>query len=194
MERLKKMQKPAGVQIDERVDARIEGKMDSTVIATVQNILADNLHPMAFKNPGSKNKKKHKSRSGNKKHKSGQSNPIIVQTAGMSNNTAPIQPTPINTTATILPTQFVQPTSSGNTNEGQNIQYVSVPMDQLPFLSFKDFEAGGSVHSGPAGGSFRGRGRRGRGGRGFVRNQGERDAYSMDVAPCNIFENQVIPM
>ena len=79
MERLKKMQKPAGVQIEERVDARIEGKMDSTVVATVRNILADNLHPMAFKNPGSKNKKKHKSRSGNKKHKSGQSNPVICK-------------------------------------------------------------------------------------------------------------------
>ena len=57
--------------------------------------------------------------------------------------------------------QFVQPTSSGNTNEGQNIQDVSVPVDQLPFLSFKEFEAGGSIYRGPAGGSFRGRGRQG---------------------------------
>ena len=112
MEKLKKMQKPAGVQIDERVHARIDGKMDSTVVATVRNILADNLHPMAFKNPGSKNKKKHKSRSGNKKHKSGQANPVILQTTGIPNIAAPIPPASINTTATILPTQIEQPTLS----------------------------------------------------------------------------------
>ena len=41
-----KLQKPASVQIDERVDARIVSKMDSD---TVQNILVDNLNPNAFK-------------------------------------------------------------------------------------------------------------------------------------------------
>ena len=38
IEKLMKLQKPASVQIDERVDARIVSKMDSTVIDTVQNI------------------------------------------------------------------------------------------------------------------------------------------------------------
>ena len=103
-------------------------------------------------------------------------------------------PTPIITSANIMPTQFVPPTQSGTTNDGHNIQYLTVSVDQLPFLRINEFEAGGSVHRGPAGGTFRGRGRRGRGGRGFTRNQGEFDAYSMDVAPINIFENQVIPM
>ena len=135
MEKLKKMQKPAGIQIDERIDARIEGKMNSTVADTVWNILADNLNPMAFKNKGSKNKKKHKSRSGNKKHKSGHNNQVILQTVG-NNATAPIMPAPIIITANTLPTQSVQPTQSGTTNDGHNIQYVTVPVDQLPFLSF----------------------------------------------------------
>ena len=35
MEKLKKLQKPTSVQIDERVDARIVSKMDSTVTDTV---------------------------------------------------------------------------------------------------------------------------------------------------------------
>ena len=129
-----------------------------------------------------------------KKNKSGQTNQVILQTARITNATAPITPTPIITSASIMPTQFVPPTQSGTTNDGHNIQYVTVPVDQLPFLSFNEFEAGGSVHRGPAGGTFRERGRCGRGSRQFIRNQGEFDAYSMDVAPINIFENQVIPV
>ena len=39
------------------------------------------------------------------------------------------------------------------------------------------------------GGSFRGRGRHSLG---FTRNQGDNDAYSMNVAPFNTFQNQVI--
>ena len=93
-----------------------------------------------------------------------------------------------------MPSQFTLPTQRGQANEEQNIQYVAVPADQLPFLTFNEFRGGGSVHIGPARGSLRGRARHGGRGRGFTRNQGENDAYSMDVAPMNIFENQVIPM
>ena len=50
------------------------------------------------------------------------------------------------TTANIMPTQFVPPTPSGNANEGHNLQYVTAPADQLPYLSFNKFRAGGSVH------------------------------------------------
>ena len=72
-ERLIKLQKSAKVQIDERVDERLADKMDSTVVATVQNILVDNLNPNAFKETGArKHKKKHGSKPGDKKHKSGQ--------------------------------------------------------------------------------------------------------------------------
>ena len=60
-QRLKKLQKPASVQIDERVDARIVDEMDSTVIDTIQNILVDNLNSSAFKDNGSR---KHKKRQG----------------------------------------------------------------------------------------------------------------------------------
>jgi len=97
---------------------------------------------------------------------------------------------------TILPSQFVQPVHHGITNTEQNIQFVAVSLDQVPNLSFNDFraQAGESIHTGPARGSFRSGSRWGRRGRGFYRNQGEIDAYSMHVAPISIFENQVIPM
>ena len=60
--RLKKLQKPAGQQVDERVDARVTQKMTSVVPETVQSILKETLNPEAFKNTGSKHKKKHESR------------------------------------------------------------------------------------------------------------------------------------
>ena len=53
-----KLQKPASVQIDERLDARNVSKMDRTVTNTVQNILVDNLNPNAFKKNGSRKHKK----------------------------------------------------------------------------------------------------------------------------------------
>ena len=69
---------------------------------------------------------------------------------------------------------------------------VSVTVPQNPPQPFRNVNRG------------RGRGRnftRGfgrRDGRGFRRdnakNAGENDAYCMDVAPLNIFENQVVPM
>ena len=43
------MHKPAGVQIDERLHARFNSKMDSTVPFTVRNMLVDNTNPTAFK-------------------------------------------------------------------------------------------------------------------------------------------------
>ena len=92
---------------------------------------------------------------------------------------------------TILPTQLVQPVLQGATNQEQNLQFVTMPFNQLPNMSFNEFSSGESTHNFRARGSFRGGSRRGRG---FTRNQGEIDAYSMDVAPISIFENQVIPM
>ena len=47
-ERLKKLQKPAGQQVDERVDKRVDLRMTSAVPVTVQSILKDALHPEAF--------------------------------------------------------------------------------------------------------------------------------------------------
>ena len=69
-----------------------------------------------------------------------------------------------------------------------------IAADQIPFITLNEFRGGGSGHASSARGSLRGRGRRGGRGRGFTRNPGEIDAYSMDVAAMNIFKNQVIPM
>ena len=83
----------------------------------------------------------------------------------------------------------MQPTQRGNTNLEQNIQYVAVPVDQVPHLSYNDFRAGGSIHTGPARATFRVGSRRESRGRGYTRYQGENDAYSMGVAPMNIFDS-----
>ena len=133
------MHKPAGVQIDERVYARFNSKMDSAVPVTVQNILVDNLNPTAFKKNGSrKHKKKHGSKFDNK-------NTSQVFINNLSNNL-------LGSTAfgyTILPCQFAQPASSGIANEGQNIQNVTIPADQRPFLNFTKLRGGGSSYRGP---------------------------------------------
>ena len=68
----------------------------------------------------------------------------------------------------------------------------------MPAFTYNDFicggggfqKGGGFQRGGGNGQSQRGRSRRGRGN--FARSQGENDAYSMDVAPFNIFENQII--
>ena len=66
-ERLKKLQKPAGLQVDERVDERVDLRMTSAVPVTVQSILKDTLHPEAFKKTDEgKHKKKHGSKSNRK--------------------------------------------------------------------------------------------------------------------------------
>ena len=191
---MKKLKKSASVQIDERVDARIADKMDSTVVDTVQHILVDNLKNTAFKDSGPrKHKKKHGSGRGDKKHKSGQSNVSFQQTSGYNPPSITVTSKPLTTTNTILPSQFVQPIH-GLTNNEQNIQYVAIPFDQTPQLSFNEFRAGRSMHTGRDRGTFRSGSIQGRRGRDFYRSQGENDAYSMDVAPVSIFENQVIPM
>jgi len=41
MVRLKKLQKPAGQQVDERVDEKVNNRITSAVPATVQSILKD---------------------------------------------------------------------------------------------------------------------------------------------------------
>ena len=156
-----KLQKSAKVQIDERVDERLADKMDSTVVATVQNILVDNLNPNAFKESGPrKHKKKHGSKSGDKKHKSGQNSLSNQQIIGTNTPAITIPSAPLATMNTILPSQFVQPVQQGITNTEQNIQFVAVPLDQVPNLNFNDFRAGESIHTYPGRGSFRGGSRR----------------------------------
>ena len=96
--------------------------MDSTVIATVQNILVDNLNPNAFKETGPrKHKKKHGSKPGDKKHKSGQNSLSNQQISGTKSPAITVASTPLATINTILPSQFVQPVHHGNTNAEQNI-------------------------------------------------------------------------
>ena len=138
-------------------------------------------------------KKKHKS--GNKQHNQ-QLLPAQVPIA------IPAQ-VPIT-----MPTLFPQPSANANptlqnplvsmpsgfTNQGSNVQYIAIPAGHIPPFTFSEFSrGGGDFHRGSNNGrNSRGRGRRGRGN--FARSQGENDAYSMDVASFNIFENQIIPV
>ena len=67
MNRLNKLQKPAGQQVDERVNERVDNRMTSAVPVTVQSILKDTLHPKTFKKTAfGKHKMKQGFRSGNK--------------------------------------------------------------------------------------------------------------------------------
>ena len=61
-------------------------------------------------------------------------------------------------------------------------------------ITFSDFRGGGSFQRGFNRGSIRGQTGRYGSGRSFTKPQGETDAYCMDVAPFNIFENQIIPV
>ena len=161
MVRLKKLQNPAGQQVDARVDERFNQKMTSAVPATVQSILKDTLNPNALKNTGfGKHKKKHGSRSSIKKLKSGrkqnftqQQLPIPVSIA--TSNIAP-QPLAINTN-TIMPSQPMLSVPSEFASQGQNIQFVAIPAEQMPPFTFSEFRGGGGFQRGLAGGSFRGR-------------------------------------
>ena len=90
------------------------------------------------KNGSRKHKKKHGSKFDNK-------NTSQVFINNLSNNL-------LGSTAfgyTILPCQFAQPASSGIANEGQNIQNVTIPADQRPFLNFTKLRGGGSSYRGP---------------------------------------------
>jgi len=195
--RLQKLQKPAGQQVDERVDERVTQKMTSAVPETVQSILKETLNPEAFKNTGSKHKKKHGSRNGNKKHKLGSKQESVQQptpnAVSISSQNMAAQPLAMNTN-TIMAPQPMLSVPSGFGTPGQNIQFVAIPANQLPQFTFSEFRGGGNFHRGFAGGSFRGRRGRFGSGRNFTKTQGEMDAYCMDVAPFNIFENQIIPV
>ena len=103
MEKWKKMQKLVGVQIHERMDARIGGKwiVPSKIQYETFQQATSILRLLRIRS--SKQEKKHKSRSDNKKHKSGPINQVNLQTAGITNATAPITPTPIITSVNIMP-------------------------------------------------------------------------------------------
>ena len=121
--------------------------MTSPVPETVQSILKETLNPNAFKNKGSKHKKKHGSRSGNKKHKSGQKQDADVQPmpipVAISNQSMAPQQIAMNAN-TIMPSQQVVSVPSGFATQGQNIQFVAIPANQLPPFTFSDFRGGGS--------------------------------------------------
>ena len=83
---------------------------------------------------------------------------------------------------------------SSYATQGQNIQFVAIPANQLPPFTFSDFRGGGSFQRGFSRGSIRGRTGRYGSGRSFTKSQADTDAYCMDVAPFDIFENQIIPV
>ena len=92
-----------------------------------------------------------------------------------------------------MPSQQVVPVPSGFATQGQNIQFVAIPANQLPPFTFSDFRGGGSYQRGFARGSFRGRSGRYGSGRSFTKSQGETDAYCMDVAPVTYFRKSDNP-
>ena len=55
MARLLKIPEPAGLQINEKVDARFDSKMNIPVPVTVRNILVENLNHTAFRKNSSRN-------------------------------------------------------------------------------------------------------------------------------------------
>ena len=91
------------------------------------------------------------------------------------------------------------PVVSGFNNQVQAMQYVAIPAGQMPNFTFNEFihgggrfqHGGGFQRGGGNGQTQRGRSRRGRGN--FARSRGENDAYSMDIAPFNIFEKPSSP-
>ena len=72
MNRLNKLQKPAGQQVDERVDEWVDDRMTSTIPVTMQSILKETLNPEAFNKTILKNRKKNMVQAliETKKHKS----------------------------------------------------------------------------------------------------------------------------
>jgi len=75
-------------------------------------------------------------------------------------------------------------------------QFILMPFNQgqMPATNYAQMD-GPAFNAGrhQSRGQLRGRGRSGRFKRGFTRHSGIFDAYCMDTAPINIFENQVLP-
>ena len=138
--------------------------MTSAVPVTVQSILKDALHPEAFKKTDEgKQKKKHGSKSNSdKKHKHGskQSNIQQILHSQVAVAMPSLLPQPqMASVNTILPTSMVS-IPSGFSNQGTNVQYVTIPAGQMPPFSFSDFNRGrGDFHRGSGGRSARFRGR-----------------------------------
>ena len=199
--KLEQFQKPTEVQLDEKIEDKVNAKIDSTVPHEVHSILARALKPQSFiqhdasKKPsasrtnsnetqksgmvGDKSKKWKKRR--HKKSKLHEPAAINTPTIAITgSNSLDNTPRAQQTMQAISVTQPIQDTP------------VSVTVPQNPPQPFRNVNRG----RGRGRNFTRGFGRRdGRSfGRNNAKNTGENDAYCMDVAPLNIFENQVVPM
>ena len=174
------MQKSTNAQLDDKVNE----KVDQTVPRAVREILNEDLNTKAFK----------KSKRRKSLNTSSTDGMIIQQSAASENvisNVASMQPS-----APIVPS-IPQPVSAPNTFvDASGNQFLMVPVGQFPqLLQRAPTNEQANYSAGSRGGrNFRGgRGFCGRFNRSSTKHSGIFDAYCMDSAPLNIFENQVNP-
>ena len=190
--KLEQMQKPTSVQLDEKVEELVTERMDSTVPKEVRNILVGSIKSDAFKS--SKFPKKYSKKANNKETQRGgeygkrgrrwkSKNKDNATSATTPSSTVIADNTAEEKSAEMAPITITIPVSQQLANTAGTPQMVPPPF--------------GSGNRGRGRGRFFGKGgkRDNTGsGRSFTKHSGEFDAYCMDVAPLNIFENQVVPM
>jgi hypothetical protein len=198
--KLEQMQKPTSVQLDEKVEDVVNDKMDSIVPNEVRTILASSIKPSAFKSSRFSDKYAKKANNNETQHggiygkrgrrwknrnKNKKSEIVFAENnTSTGNNSADnaaeekcMENAPI--TITIPVTQQVANPASTPQNAP---------------ISFR------SRNRGRGRGCYFGNGGRGgnRSGYGsgwsYTKHSGEFDTYCMDIAPLNVFENQVVPM
>ena len=173
---------------DKQLDDKISGKIDQNVSKTVRTILSTDLTPNAFK----ANKKTKKSKNISQSI-DGNVNTAIPDQENKNEDERKKQAVPVPSIAPIVGPQFLPQQTVMDAN-GQ--QFIIMPFNQGQFQPTLNAQMGGPAFNAgrnQARGQLRGRGRSGRFRRGFTRHSGIFDAYSMDTAPINIFENQVLP-
>ena len=192
------MQKPTSVQLDEKVEELVTEKMDSTVPKEVRNILVGSIRSDAYKS--SKFPKRYSKQTINKETQHGGEYGKRGRRWKSRNKD--------NTATATIPSSTVIASGTENTAEEKSAELapitITIPVSQqLANTASTPQNAPPPFHSG-----FHGKGRRrfsGKGGkrgnntgsgsgRSYTKYSGESDAYCMDIAPLNIFENQVVPM
>ena len=184
-EKLKVMQQST----DKQLDDKISGKIDQNVSKTVRTILSTDLTPNAFKANKKTKKTKNISRSTD-----GDANIAITEKENENMDGRKPQAIPVTSQIPIVNPQLLPQEKTVMDANGQ--QFILMPFNQGQLQVMPNAPTFGPVFNAgrnQSRGQLRGRGRRGRSQRGFTRHSGIFDAYCMDTAPINIFENQVIP-
>ena len=180
--RLNQMQKSTDTQLDEKVN----DKVDQTVHRAVREILTEDLNTKAFKKP-----KRRKSL--NTSVSDGTKEGVSVSSENVKSTETVNQSTVMGNANPTMPIPMTQTFVDANGN-----QFMMMPISTgqaFPVMQTATTSGQMNFSSGSRGGRFRGRGRGygGRFSRGSTKHSGIFDAYCMNSAPLNIFENQVIP-